>query len=119
MALASFIRVWQSASMIQSLIQSPGLLVPNIPATCSAVLDGFFVIKPYLLILFNQFFVVHRAKPFVGRYNSGDIEEPREHESKGRQDPGCKEAPFCPTKILTLFSNKIFNVSIFKETSLK
>ena len=53
----------------------------------------------------------------MGRYSSSDTEVALEHESKGR-DPRCKEASLHPTKILTLFGNKIFNALLVKETCL-
>lgn len=51
----------------------------------------------------------------MGRYNSGGIEVALQHESKGRRHPGWKEASVHPTKILTLFGNKISNALSFKE----
>lgn len=54
----------------------------------------------------------------MGRYDFSDIEAALEHESKGRRDPECREASIHPTKILTLFGNKIFNALLFKETAL-
>lgn len=48
---------------------------------------------------------------------TGDIEVALAYESKGRRDPGCKEASIHPTKILTLVMKYLMHFYLKKHLS--